>query len=232
MKKNFSKVISLSLALFLSFSPIASNENQFILTAEAHQGRTDSNGGHHDYKNKSGLGSYHYHCGGNPAHLHTNGVCPYAGGGTDNSSNYSTANSGATSNYNAANNAALPTPAPEIPQEIAATEPVVVLGWIKDDVGWWYKESETTYKKDGIFNIDGYYYLFDSNGYMMTGWQTIENDEYYFDANGHMVTGLNYIDGELYYFSSNGKLDDDYFDDDYFDNDYDYFDDDYDDWFE
>lgn len=29
-------------------------------------------------KNKSGLGSYHYHCGGHPAHLHENGVCPYA----------------------------------------------------------------------------------------------------------------------------------------------------------
>ena len=28
-------------------------------------------------QNKSGLGSYHYHCGGHPAHLHTNGVCPY-----------------------------------------------------------------------------------------------------------------------------------------------------------
>lgn len=44
----------------------------------AHSGRTDSSGGHHDYKNKSGLGSYHYHCGGYPAHLHSNGVCPYA----------------------------------------------------------------------------------------------------------------------------------------------------------
>lgn len=44
----------------------------------AHSGRTDSNGGHKDNKNKSGLGSYHYHCGGHPAHLHTNGVCPYA----------------------------------------------------------------------------------------------------------------------------------------------------------
>ncbi len=48
------------------------------LIAEAHSGRTDANGGHHDYKNKSGLGSYHYHCGGHPAHLHPNGVCPYA----------------------------------------------------------------------------------------------------------------------------------------------------------
>lgn len=47
------------------------------ITAEAHSGRTDANGGHKDTKNKSGLGSYHYHCGGHPAHLHDKGVCPY-----------------------------------------------------------------------------------------------------------------------------------------------------------
>ena len=44
----------------------------------AHSGRTDSKGGHKDNKNKSGLGNYHYHCGGYPAHLHTNGICPYS----------------------------------------------------------------------------------------------------------------------------------------------------------
>lgn len=44
----------------------------------AHSGRTDSSGGHHDYQNKSGLGSYHYHCNGNPPHLHENGSCPYS----------------------------------------------------------------------------------------------------------------------------------------------------------
>ena len=43
----------------------------------AHSGRTDANGGHKDTKNVSGLGSYHYHCGGYPAHLHPGGVCPY-----------------------------------------------------------------------------------------------------------------------------------------------------------
>ena len=47
------------------------------ITTFAHSGRTDSNGGHRDNKNKSGLGSYHYHCGGYPAHLHEDGVCPY-----------------------------------------------------------------------------------------------------------------------------------------------------------
>ena len=52
----------------------------YMLVAEAHSGRTDSSGGHRDNKNKSGLGSYHYHCGGYPAHLHPDGVCPYTGG--------------------------------------------------------------------------------------------------------------------------------------------------------
>ena len=48
-----------------------------FLSAFAHSGRTDRYGGHRDYKNKSGLGGYHYHCGGYPAHLHKNSVCPY-----------------------------------------------------------------------------------------------------------------------------------------------------------
>lgn len=46
------------------------------INLSAHSGRTDSRGGHHDYKNKSGLGSYHYHHG-MEAHLHPGGVCPY-----------------------------------------------------------------------------------------------------------------------------------------------------------
>lgn len=48
-----------------------------IIPVQAHSGRTDSRGGHHDYKNKSGLGSYHYHHGFGP-HLHPGGVCPYS----------------------------------------------------------------------------------------------------------------------------------------------------------
>ena len=50
--------------------------------AFAHSGRTDSSGGHRDNKNKSGLGYYHYHCGGHPPHLHNGGVCPYKSGTT------------------------------------------------------------------------------------------------------------------------------------------------------
>lgn len=61
-------------ALLLCVSMLTSATGAF-----AHSGRTDSSGGHKDNKNKSGLGYYHYHCGGYPAHLHPNGVCPYKG---------------------------------------------------------------------------------------------------------------------------------------------------------
>lgn len=50
----------------------------FSASLAAHSGRTDSSGGHRDNRNASGLGSYHYHCGGNPPHLHSGGACPYA----------------------------------------------------------------------------------------------------------------------------------------------------------
>ena len=70
MKRNKIKVVSI-LLIILSIISIGTN-------LYAHSGRTDSNGGHKDNKNKSGLGSYHYHCGGNPAHLHPNGICPYS----------------------------------------------------------------------------------------------------------------------------------------------------------
>lgn len=67
MKNTKRRILSLVLCLFMM-------STVFSL---AHSGRTDGNGGHKDNKNASGLGSYHYHCGGNPAHLHPNGVCPY-----------------------------------------------------------------------------------------------------------------------------------------------------------
>lgn len=70
MRKNKTKIIS----IFITVISIIS----IGINTYAHSGRTDSNGGHRDNKNKSGLGSYHYHCGGYPAHLHSNGKCPYS----------------------------------------------------------------------------------------------------------------------------------------------------------
>lgn len=71
MKKHKVKYL---VVLIMILSSIFFNMNY----SYAHSGRTDSSGGHRDNQNKSGLGGYHYHCGGNPPHLHTNGICPYS----------------------------------------------------------------------------------------------------------------------------------------------------------
>ena len=69
MKKYCKKILALILVSMMFLS---------IGTSYAHSGKTDAYGGHKDNKNKSGLGSYDYNCGGNPAHLNNNGVCPYS----------------------------------------------------------------------------------------------------------------------------------------------------------
>lgn len=76
--KIFKKFTAILIVCLLFTTIVPTNIINTTLTVEAHSGRTDRFGGHHDYKNKSGLGSYHYHCGGNPPHLHENGICPYA----------------------------------------------------------------------------------------------------------------------------------------------------------
>lgn len=81
----FKKLVSITLAFIMCTG-----------TAFAHSGRTDSSGGHRDNKNASGLGSYHYHCGGYPAHLHTNGVCPYSSGYSGSASSGSSGSSGSS----------------------------------------------------------------------------------------------------------------------------------------
>ncbi len=76
MKK---KIIAALMMMSLLFAP----------ASYAHSGRTDASGGHHDYNNVSGLGSYHYHHGYGP-HLHPGGVCPYESGNyTNNTSSLS-----------------------------------------------------------------------------------------------------------------------------------------------
>ena len=81
LKLKRGKKIALFLAAFLILGCTQTKYGNNVITAQAHSGRTDSQGGHRDNKNKSGLGSYHYHHG-YSAHLHPGGICPY-----DNNSN-------------------------------------------------------------------------------------------------------------------------------------------------
>lgn len=63
------------------------------------------------------------------------------------------------------------------------------LGWIKDDEGWWYRNTDGTYPIGTWKNIDGRWYLFDFSGYMLTGWQQKDGNYYFLDMNGIMQTG-------------------------------------------
>lgn len=80
--KTIKRFVAMFLVALTVVTAIPVSDNVTVMTVQAHSGRTDAHGGHKDNKNASGLGSYHYHCGGYPAHLHENGVCPYANGNT------------------------------------------------------------------------------------------------------------------------------------------------------
>lgn len=90
MKRKWGKLVAI-LIIVASIIFICAN-------SYAHSGRTDASGGHKDNNNKSGLGYYHYHCGGHPAHLHKNGVCPYSKNSSKSSKSKKASNSNKKNN--------------------------------------------------------------------------------------------------------------------------------------
>ena len=116
MKKYIKKIVSV-LIIILSILSIQ-------ISVYSHSGRTDSNGGHRDNKNKSGLGSYHYHCGGHPAHLHPNGVCPYSSSSKNSksSSGSSSSSSSTSSTSPSSSSSSSGKTTTSIPSTIAVTE--------------------------------------------------------------------------------------------------------------
>ena len=112
MKKYIKKIVSV-LIIILSILSIQ-------ISVYSHSGRTDANGGHRDNKNKSGLGSYHYHCGGHPAHLHPNGVCPYSSSSQSSTSSSSSGSSSTSGSSSSSSSSSKTTTS--IPRTIAVTE--------------------------------------------------------------------------------------------------------------
>ena len=112
MKKYIEKIVS-ALIIILSILSIQ-------ISVYSHSGRTDANGGHRDNKNKSGLGSYHYHCGGHPAHLHPNGVCPYSSSSQSSTSSSSSGSSSTSGSSSSSSSSSKTTTS--VPSTIAVTE--------------------------------------------------------------------------------------------------------------
>ena len=65
-------------------------------------------------------------------------------------------------------------------------------GWNKDDKGWWYADTATTYYKSRWAKINGKWYSFDKDGYMLSNTWQVEagGDTYYLGAEGDMQTNM------------------------------------------
>lgn len=67
--------------------------------------------------------------------------------------------------------------------------------WIKDNIGWWYKNQNGTYPADEWKLINGKWYYFDKVGYMKTGWILSNNVWYYLNKDGSMAVNCTTPDG-------------------------------------
>ena len=114
MKKYIKKIVSVLIIILTILS--------IQISVYSHSGRTDANGGHKDNKNKSGLGSYHYHCGGHPAHLHPNGVCPYSSSSKSSTSSSGSASSSSSSTTSSTSSSSNSKATTSTPSSIAVTE--------------------------------------------------------------------------------------------------------------
>ncbi|SEU28632.1 Putative cell wall binding repeat-containing protein [Lacrimispora sphenoides] len=73
-------------------------------------------------------------------------------------------------------------------------QPTYTLGWNKDNNGWWYADSKTTYYKTCWKIINGHKYYFNPDGYAVTGWQVIGGKDYYFEPRaGHPLECALYV---------------------------------------
>jgi glucan-binding YG repeat protein len=73
-------------------------------------------------------------------------------------------------------------------------QPEYTPGWNKDNNGWWYADSKTTYHRSCWQIINGHKYYFNPDGYTVTGWQVIDNQDFYFEPRaGHPLECALYV---------------------------------------
>lgn len=82
----------------------------------------------------------------------------------------------------------------------------VTGSWLKDNTGWWYRNTDGTYPRNQWQYIDGNWYHFDQNGYMQTGWLQLGNTWYYLKPSGAMAIGWEKVGGDWYYLNSSGAM--------------------------
>lgn len=83
--------------------------------------------------------------------------------------------------------------------------PSNISGWVKDNIGWWYRNADGSYPKSCWLKLDSWYW-FDDRGYAVTGWNYINGKWYYFNTDCRMCTGWIKLENIWYYLSENGDM--------------------------
>lgn len=78
-------------------------------------------------------------------------------------------------------------------------------GWVKDSIGWWYRNADGSYPKSCWLKLDSWYW-FDDRGYAVIGWNYINGKWYYFNTDCRMCTGWIKLENIWYYLSENGDM--------------------------
>lgn len=91
----------------------------------------------------------------------------------------------------------------------ASNEPI---GWIKDNVGWWYRLPNGDYAKNSWSKINGEWYYFGADGYAYCEkWLKYKGEWYYFDKDCKMLCEEWLTVGEeTFYFNDWGVCDTSY----------------------
>ncbi len=93
-------------------------------------------------------------------------------------------------------------PGDAVGQDPSGTTGTSQTGWQKDNVGWWWLDTDGTYPVSQWRYISDLWYFFDESGYMKTGWVSWNGVWYYCDASGAMLTNTTTPDG--FYVDANG----------------------------
>lgn len=80
-------------------------------------------------------------------------------------------------------------------------------GWIKDNVGWWYRHTDGSYTKNDWELIGGEWYYFNEKGYAVENqWILWKDTWYYLGENCKMATGWIQYNGNWYHLDGNGAM--------------------------
>jgi len=96
--------------------------------------------------------------------------------------------------------------------EYSQAEVTPKTGWLKEPIGWWYRNVDGSWAASKWQYINARWYYFDSNGYAVTGWIRLSGKWYYLNKAGEgtecaMVTGWREINDKWYYFDpSSGAM--------------------------